>query len=52
MKKHKQSQAVHVGLEQHSSKWNHQGENEVDIDHLDVGGWRQAITHLNESVEK
>ena len=44
--KHKQSEAVHVSLEQHSSKRNHQGENEVNIDHLDVGGWWQTVAYL------
>ena len=33
-------------MKQHSSKWNHQRENEVNINHLDVGGWRQTIAHL------
>ena len=47
-----QSEPIHVSLKQHSHKWNHQGENKVDIDHLDVRGWWQAITHLKESMEK
>ena len=47
-----QSEPIHVGLKQNSPKWNHQGENEVDIYHLDIGRWRQAVTHLNRSIDK
>ena len=42
-----QSKPIHVGLKQHSPEWNHQGENEVDINHLDIGGWGQAVAHLS-----
>ena len=43
-----QSETVHVGLEQHLHKWDHQGEDEIDIYHLDVGGGWQAVAHIDE----
>ena len=43
---HLQSQAVHVGVQENLCKGDKEGEDEVDIDHLDIGGWREAVTDL------
>ena len=43
-----QSETVHVGVEQHLHKGDHQGEDQVDIYHLDIGGGWQAVAHIDE----
>ena len=48
LKLYLQSETVHVGVEQHLNKWDHQGEDQVDIYHLDVGGGWQAVAHIDE----
>ena len=48
LKLYLQSETVHVGVELHLNKWDHQGEDQVYIYHLDVGGGWQAVAHIDE----
>ena len=44
--KYLQFEAIHVGVKEHLNKWDEQRKDEIDINHLNVGGWWEAIAYL------
>ena len=45
-----QSETVHVGVEEDLNKWDEKRKDEISINHLNVGGWWEAIANLIKNI--
>ena len=41
-------QKIHVGVQENFNEWKEQIEDEPDVNHLDIGGFRKVIGHADE----